>query len=548
MLKPLRSNASRRQVSNVASLPAPVWGWDDANSVAEMDEDHALVLDNWFPATGDVRVRRGHALWASGMGSAPVETLMVHNSATAASAKMFAVTDGDIYDVTSGGAATITTITSLSNSRLQWVNFTTSGGHFLWACNGQDNPVMYDGSTWSSPTLTGVTDNDIVHVNAHKNRLWFCFISSTKVGYLATGSIQGAVTEFELGGLINKGGYIVAMATWTLDGGSGQDDMAVFISSKGQVIVYQGTDPASATTWSLVGVFDLGSPLGRRCFTKAGGDVILINIDGVLPLSKALKQDRSAAENISLSGRIQNSIAGSARNHFDHFGWELCVYPKGTMAILNVPVTEDVLQEQYVMNTLTGAWCKFKGQNANCWVVFDEDLYFGGNTGLVLHADTGAQDLTEEIDAVGQTSYQYFGNQAGLKQFTMMQPLLTVSDPTVSPTVGVSTDFKDNASVSAPSAAGATSDPPAAWDASQWDVDVFGAGDDEEGVPLNNWTTVAGIGYCGSVHFNARTGAEDLSVWGEALWGSGTWATADSDDVIMRVNGFNLLFQRGAVF
>jgi hypothetical protein len=43
------------------------------------------------------------------------------------------------------------------------------------------------------------------------------------------------------------------------------DDYAAFITSEGQVAVYSGADPASSTTWSLVGVFDIGAPIGRRC-------------------------------------------------------------------------------------------------------------------------------------------------------------------------------------------------------------------------------------------------------------------------------------------
>ena len=416
MLAPLRRNSARQQVSSVAVAPAPTWGWDDgASSLADMPPDHALVLDNWFPTPSDVRVRKGHTLHGYGMGTAAVETLMVYNATSVASDKLFAVTGGSIYDVSTAGVATVSTVTGLSNNRLQYVNFTTSGGHYLWCCNGADNPHHFDGSAWAVPNVTGITKANIVHVNAHKNRLWFVMINSTKAAYLATGAIAGAATEFDLGGLLDKGGYLVAMATWTLDGGSGQDDYAVFISSKGQCAVYQGTDPASSATWSLIGVFNLGSPLGRRCFTKVAGDVALINIDGVLPLSKALRQDRGAVQEIALSNRIQNAMALAARDSFDSFGWELTPYPKGTMALLNVPITEGSEQHQYVMNTLTGAWCRFKGQNANCWAVFKEDPYFGGNTGLVLKADHGASDLTQTIDAVGQTGYTYYGSKGALK-------------------------------------------------------------------------------------------------------------------------------------
>ena len=44
MLKPIRNNASRQQVSRGDSIPAPVGGWDAVSAVADMPEDRALVL------------------------------------------------------------------------------------------------------------------------------------------------------------------------------------------------------------------------------------------------------------------------------------------------------------------------------------------------------------------------------------------------------------------------------------------------------------------------------------------------------------------------
>jgi hypothetical protein len=94
---------------------------------------------------------------------------------------------------------------------------------------------------------------------------------------------------------MSKGGFLMAMATWTVDGGQGPDDLAAFITSKGQVILYKGTDPTNANAWAMVGVFDLPPPIGRRCFMRFGADVILITSQGALPLSQALPFDPVAS-------------------------------------------------------------------------------------------------------------------------------------------------------------------------------------------------------------------------------------------------------------
>ena len=514
-----RPNPGKRPVGVGKSIPAPVGGWDAVSALADMKEDRAISLVNWFPSTGDVRVRRGHIVHCNGMGTAVVDTLMVYNGLTAAASKMFAVTNGTIYDVSSSGAASATTET-VSNNRWQYINFTTSGGKFLWACNGTDAPLHYNGTVWAEPAITGITASEAINVNAHKGRIWVVLRDSTKAAYLPTGSIAGAATTFELGGLFTQGGFLVAMATWSRDGGSGEDDLAVFVSSVGQVAVYAGTDPASASTWALIGVYDTGSPIGYRCFTKVGADLALVNIDGVLPLSKVLNLDRAAQATYAITANINNAMNTAARSYKGNFGWELTPYTKGTMALLNVPIEEGQTQEQYVMNTITGAWCNFTNMNANTWAVFKDNLFFGGNDGIVYQADTGAIDVATPIDAIGQGAYNYYDSQGRLKQWKLIQPLLT-TDSDNRPAIGLSTDFRDNASLGTPSS---TSSASAVYDVAIYDVDVYAV----EGRTVADWTGISGVGQCASIHFRSRTG-----VVGEA------------GDVVMRLNGFNTIHEEG---
>jgi hypothetical protein len=515
-----RPNPGKRQVSRGKSIPAPVGGWDAVSALADMPEDRAVRLTNWFPTTTDVRVRRGHVLHCDDMGTSVVDTLMVYNGLTDATSAMFAVTDGDIFDVSASGAGVATSETGLGNDRWQYVNFTTSGGKFLWACNGTDAPRHYNGSVWAQPSITGITATDIINVNAHKNRLWFVLKDSTKAAYLATGSIAGAATTFELGGLFTKGGFLVAMATWTRDGGAGPDDLAVFLSSRGQVAVYAGTDPAAANTWELIGVYEVGPPIGYRCFTKVGADLMLVNLDGVLPLSKGLVLERSAQQQVTITLNINSAMNEAARSYKGNFGWEMTPYAKGTMAILNVPIEQGARQVQYVMNTITGAWCDFDGMNANCWAVFKDNLYFGGNDGVVYQADVGGVDVAAAIDAVGQGAYNFYGSMGTLKQWKMMQPLIT-TDSDTRPAVGLSTDFKDNAALGTPSASILDS---ALYDVAVYDTDVYAI----EGRTVADWTSVSGVGQCASIHFRAQTGSDS--------------------EVVMRLNGFNVIHENGGFF
>lgn len=530
MLQPLRGNARKVAIVKHKAVPFPVGGWDASSPLASMPADRAVQLKNWFPlgAYGEVRKGYRYHAWDIVSDSTPIETLMAWRGP--ASSKMFAAGGGAIYDVTSNAVGS-SSVTSLSGNRWQWVNMTTSGGSYLWACNGTDTCRHYNGTTWAAPSLTGVTSSDVINVNVHKKRLWMVVKDSTKAYYLATDAIAGAATSFELGSNFTRGGYLMAMATWTRDGGSGSDDYAVFISSEGQCAVYSGTDPASANTWALVGVFDVPPPIGRRCFTRYGADVLLITIQGVYPLSQVLSVDQSQSRRVAITERISSAMTVAASSYKSNFGWEIVVYPKGTRLMLNIPTVETDTAVQYVMNTLTGAWCEFDGMNANCWLVYGDTLYFGGNDGCVYKADTGSADIDTPITAVGQGAYSAFGS-GNRKHWKHVKPLITTASAN-RPAIGVSTDFTETDTLSQPPAASTSGG--AVWDSATWDSAVWGGAE----ANISDWVGVVGIGTFGSIKFRAQTGVEaGGSAWGVSLWGSDLWGSSGTSDETMRINGF----------
>lgn len=468
--------------------------------------------------------------------SPAVETLAVWQGPS--SGRMFAGAGGAIWDVTAQQSAFPVYYSNGQEDRWQWCNHTTSAGAFLFMVNGTDAPLHYNGSTWTAPSITGITATQAIHVTSHKRRLWFTMRDSTKGAYLATDAIAGAASEFQFGSLFTRGGHLLAIASWTRDGGSGSDDYLVAISSRGQLAVYAGTDPASASTWSLVGTFDVPTPIGRRCFRRYGGDVLLLTVEGLFPLSSLLSVDESQAKRVAISERISNAFNSAAQSYGGLFGWECEVYPRGTRLIVNVPTTENGTARQYVMNTLTRAWCEFDAHNANCWAVFGDNLYFGGNDGEVYRADTGRSDVDQPITALGQTAYSAMG-RAQVKRFTMLKPLITANG-TNRPALGISVDFIETSSLS--TLAASVTPAGAVWDVSLWDVGVFGG----ENYEINDWANVVGIGTFGSIKFQAQTGITSGSRgWSFSTWGSSLWGAGGTIDETMRVQGFVVLTEPG---
>lgn len=486
----LRSKSTRGRVASVESRPAPVKGWNARDPIASMGVDEAVMLKNLFPTASDVMLRKGIADHVTGI-NAQVESLMAYNT-PAGTQKLFGVANGSIYDVTSAGAVGAAAVSGLSNSRLQHVNFTNSSGTSYLCCfNGADSPQYYDNSNWisitgaSTPAITGLTTSDIVGAAIHKRRMWLVQKDTLKAWYLPVDSVGGAAAALDLSGLARRGGYLMALCSWTLDAGEGMDDYLVAITSEGEVIVYGGTDPTSASTWSLKGVWQVGSPIGRRCLVKYGGDLLMVLMNGVYPLSKALMSgniDRSVA----VTDRIRTAMNSAATLYSANFGWQAIHYTAADMLLLNVPVSEGDLQQQYVMNSITGAWCNFTGIEANVFEVFQDELYFGGN-GVVGKAWTGFDDNNTNIEGLAKQAFDYFGTKTK-KSWKMARPIVSTDGrPTVE--VGLNVDYEDGDRMGTLTFTASSS---ALWGVSKWGIGLWGSGLQT----LKEWTGVSGVGLC----------------------------------------------------
>jgi len=487
--------------ARVQSLPSPIGGWNARDSIANMDVLDAVQLTNLFPSVNNVILRKGYSKHATGI-SGQVQTLMSYSSGGAD--KLFAIAGSSIYDATASGAVGAAVKTGLGNAKWEYVNVTTPAGGYIYAVNGVDKPLLYNGSTWTNPAITGVTDTSLSNITTFKNQVWFTQNNSLKAWYLPTLSIAGAAAAIDMSAVAQLGGYLVNVGTWTLDAGYGVDDNLVFITSNGEVIVYSGTDPSDATKWALVGVWRVGKPVGKRCFLKYGGDILILTYNGLYPLAASLQSSRLDPR-VALSDKIQGAFAAATQAYGETFGWQIVFDPKHNALKVNVPVSVGN-QEQYVMNNITKSWCNFTNWHANCWEIFDNEPYFGGD-GYVAHAwDDSSADDGANINTNAFQAFNYFDARGVKKYFTRARPsVFTNGTPTVY--VGMNVDFNlqdTSASLSfSPSNA-------AIWDTALWDSSYWGT----DSIITNNWQGITGIGYCGSIQF--KTASQGVTI----LWAS----------------------------
>lgn len=472
-------------------MPAPVGGWNQRDALSAMDPADAITLDNWIPQRGGVQLRTGMEEWVTGLTGNYVETIMPYAGITTGTSKLFAAVPTIIYDITTQ-AAPSSSQTSLTNGRWSQTMFSTTAGNYLYICNGADTPRYFDGSTWTNSTFTGsgLTLTNLIFVCVHQNRLWFVEKNTNNAWYAPTISIAGALTKFVPP--FRLGGNLLALISWTRDGGSGPDDYLVFLSTTGEAALYQGTDPASSDTFAQVGLFKFPEPIGQRCSVALGSDVGLLTSQGLLPLSAVLGLSTSGAGQSAITNKISNAFSAAYTLASTSFGWQMIEYPKAALLIVNVPQTERSVQIQYVMNMLTGAWCSFSGWNGGCWGRFNSDMYFGGNNGKVYHLNQGYLDVSTSITATLQTAYSTLGTPAN-KYFKQARPLF-LSPPNLAPEVSLKVNY-DTSLTNLTYAS--TTDPGSPWDTSPWDTSSWGVAS----VPSLPWQTIGNVGVSGSIAF-----------------------------------------------
>src|SRR6267142_4793676 len=410
-----RPDAYRGQVARTTSISSPVAGLNARDSIAAMNVKNAVLMENLWPEANSVRVRKGSSNWTTGI-TGQVQTMMAYAPRSGVAQFYGITTGGNIYNVSAAGAVGAAVVSGLTNGQWQYIQSTNSAGAaFLTLCNGVDTVRQYDGAAWTAPAITGPSATSVlVNITTHMNRIWFVEKNTMTAWYLATSAITGAATAFPLGPLFVRGGSLMAMGTWTFDSGNGAEDNLVIITTEGEIAVYAGTDPSSATTWQLRGVYFLAPPIGRKCLIKFGGDILLLTVRGIFPMSSVI-QSVTINERTSISSIIDPLLKADYESYNSYYGWHLTLYPQADMLIVNVP-TGAATSVQYCMNTLTKAWTKFLLLDFLSSVVSDTRLFLGCDTKTKL-GWIGGVDGTATVQYRCVQAFRFFGADTSLKRW-----------------------------------------------------------------------------------------------------------------------------------
>lgn len=390
------------------SIPAPTGGWNARDALDKMDALDAVELVNWIPRAGYVESRGGCQEHVTGLGGT-VESLIPFRGATAE--ELLAAANGNIWDITTTGAPS-SIKSGLTNNSWQYDHHT----NVVIMTNGADTPQVYNGTTIVDIVVTGVTATTLWGCSNFKGRMFYWAQNSRSFWYAAAASYQGALTEFNMSYVAGSGGSLVQALTWTLDSGDGVDDLAAFVFSTGEVLVYQGSDPGSALDWSLVGKFSIGEPISIRSHAQTGSTEIIATKDGYLDLGRAIRGARYSEES-TFSDKIIRAAKDAALQYSGNTGWECILYPAGNQFIVNVPISS-TQSIQHVRDTTNGGWTKFTNWNARCFAVHDDKLYFGTSDGEVFLADIGVTDDNLAVQLKAVPAFNSLGSRTTRKQLT----------------------------------------------------------------------------------------------------------------------------------
>lgn len=473
--------------AQVKTWPAPVGGWVSNVNPATAPQQAAAVLENFLPTERGIKPRGGYVVKATVAGA--VGSLFQYRAGGAE--KFFAADGTAIYEFSEGtaeGTALTAVVTGQTGSDYSTVETETAGGSFLTAVNGKDTARQYNGTTWSALTFTGVDTARLSQVWAHANRQYFIEKGTMSAWYLGINSISGTATELPLSGVFNLGGSLLFGATWSSDTGDGPDDRCAFFTDQGEVAVYSGGDPSSASTWTLDGVYNIGPPLGRDTHFKVGGDIIVATQQGLIPLSAAVSRDSASLSVLALSAPIgdewQRAIALGAND------WKVSKFERGGIAFVSPPAISGQPPRTFAVNLKSGAWSLVTGWDVKAAAALGDYPYFGSGS-RICKAETGGRD--DGVAFVCRAAYvsDHLGAPGSFKLASAMRATWE-HRTSYTDKVSVASDYRQTFPV-APAAASLEASGTSLWDVSAWDVTPWGTGLSEAMIS-GSWRTVSANG------------------------------------------------------
>lgn len=446
------------------------------------------------------------AIYYNGTEWNPISSTAIRKLAFDAQTQAFVV-GRVVTGATSGAVGTIAGVLSTGATsgvlKLRAVTGTFQDNENLTTSGVSGGSARADGadSAASAVTLSGVATNLLDHVWLNNERLWFVESGTTKAWYLTVASVGGTATSFDLGGEFSQGGSLLFGATWSSDSGSGFRGRNVFVSTQGEVVVYEGIDPGDADTWQRVGRYQIGRPISKQTW-QAGGDLIIATEDGLVPMSAVVSKDRAALSSAAITFNIEPSWRRANSTNTTGVGPSLLKWQGQTMGLVAWPHRNEV----YVVNLITGGWAKWTGIDARCMALHNGVAYYGDNAGNVFQMEAGGTDNGAPYICRLSWLPEHLGAAGTYKMVTQMRAIFRSLVP-----FRAKLSAAENYGKNFPTPPSAPLDvtAPALWDSGIWDTSLFddSEGSEERVTAVTQWVSVGASGYTVSPQVQITAGS-----------------------------------------
>lgn len=355
----------------------------------------ATVLDNFSPFTDRISQKSKETLVQT-VGTAFYTYTALHNFIDGTGAPILVVgVENKLYEVSlSGGISTIQTFTSPTcgwfmttwRKRLFIIRFPVT------EISGAEDSIVpesfhrWDGTTLSN-ALTGYTcDGSSSYLPSfmcpHKGALYLLVQKDGEIElrYSGPNQITGALEKFDVSGILQKGGFPLALGSLSRMSSSGDVSQFVVISSEGEVLVYNGLNP-STTDWILVRRLTIPKPLHLMRYCKgvisANEDVYVLTRAGVISINAMLNGSLNGkispiASEISRMWDYQTSVIESGKRTWDH---NLYYDQNKKWLITALGNVSQRTKGSFITNLETLATSFYKN-NIGPWASQDETLFF----------------------------------------------------------------------------------------------------------------------------------------------------------------------------
>lgn len=222
--------------------------------------------------------------------------------------------------------------------------------------DGLGVPVRFDGSAFHEMTIAPSTDIDPARfdgVIAHHDRLYFWESGGDLDFYhsATVGGVSGTFTRFPLGRLGNITGSIAALASLTIDAGHGMNDTLAVMTTTGEIVAYEGLNPADPQDWRLLTRVKAAAPIGNEGFARIGSDLWMMTATGLVSIMDSIRQGV-----LALVGNVSRPIAQDIMDAVEGEGgrWQIHAAADGARIIVN-QIT-DARSRQWVFHVEGQAW------------------------------------------------------------------------------------------------------------------------------------------------------------------------------------------------